>query len=100
MNLEKTQEETQIKFYNVMAGPTLLYSSELWVLNRKGLLPAPRMIYLGPVKGFTRLNCFRNDDIRQQLSAVPIIANICRIGEGGGNITNGWITNFQDRLWV
>ena len=91
MNLEKTQEETQIKFYNVMAGPTLLYSSELWVLNRKGLLPAPRMIYLGPVKDFTRLNCFRNEDIRRQLSAIPIIANICRIGEGGGREHYEWM---------
>jgi len=85
-----------------MAGPTLLYGSELWMLNRKGysLLPAPRMICLGSVKGFTRLNIFRNEDIRRQLSVIPIIANIGRIGEGGGNITNGWITNFQDRLWV
>jgi len=89
-NLEKTQEETQMKFYNVMAGPTLLYGSELWVLKRKGcsLLPAPRMIYLGSVKDFTWLNCFRNEDIRRQLSPIPIIANIC------GN-RRGWEKHYE-----
>jgi len=87
---------------NVMAGPTLLYGSDLWVLNGKGysLLPAPGMSYLGSVKGFTWLGCFCSEDIRRQLSVIPVTANIGRIGEGGGNITNGWITNSEDRLWV
>jgi hypothetical protein len=86
----------------VLAVRTLLHGSELWVLNRKGysLPPALGMIYLGSVKGFTRLDCFRNEDFRRELSVIPIIANIGRIGEVGGNIGNGWITNSEDSLWV
>jgi hypothetical protein len=33
-HLKKTQTETQMKFYEVAAGPTLLYGSETWVTTK------------------------------------------------------------------
>jgi hypothetical protein len=31
----KTRKDTQLKFYKVMATPTLFYGSETWILNAR-----------------------------------------------------------------
>jgi hypothetical protein len=57
--------------------PTLLYRSETWVLNQKdySILTAVQMVYLRSVKGCIQLDCFHNEDIRQEQNITPIIAN-------------------------
>jgi hypothetical protein len=78
----KTRKETEIKFCNLMAVPPLLCCSETWLLKQKDYssLTAAEMVYVRSVKGYTRLDCFRSEDIRQELNVTPIIANIdsCR----------------------
>jgi hypothetical protein len=94
--------EIKTRFCKVMAVPTLLYGSETWVLKQKDYssltlkqkdyssltlkqkdyswLTAAEMVYLRSFKGCTRLECFRNEDIRQDLNVAPLISNIgsCR----------------------
>jgi hypothetical protein len=64
----KTRKETQIKFYRVMAVPT--HGGEAWVLNQKddSSLTAAVMVYLRSVESCTRLDCFCNEGIKQELS--------------------------------
>ena len=51
----KIQLSTQIKFYNVMAVPVLMYGSENWSLNRsdKRKIEAAEMKFLRPMAGYT-----------------------------------------------
>ena len=60
-----------------MAVPALLYGSETSVMNQKDYssLTSAEMAYLLSVKCCTRLNCFHNEDMRQELNIIPIIAN-------------------------
>ena len=46
-----------MKFYKVVARPTLLYGSEKWVTKKGGMtrLEASAMRFLRSVKGYTRL---------------------------------------------
>ena len=50
-----TQLSTQIKFYNVMAVPILMYGSENWSLNRsdKRKIEAAEMRFLRVMAGYT-----------------------------------------------
>jgi hypothetical protein len=56
--LKKTGTGTQIKFYKVIARPTLLYASETWVTTTRDMnrLEAAEMRFLRSVKGYTRLD--------------------------------------------
>jgi hypothetical protein len=55
-----------------VAVPTLLYSSEIGVLNQEDYnsVTAAEM-----VKGCTRLDCFHNEDVRQELNVTRMITN-------------------------
>jgi len=46
--LKKTRTDTQIKFYKVVARPTLLYGSEAWVTTKRDMtrLEAAEMRFL------------------------------------------------------
>jgi hypothetical protein len=68
-HLKKTRTETQIKFYKVVARPSLLYGSETWVTTKRDMnrLEAAEMRFLRSVTGYTRLDKIRNEDIRQEL---------------------------------
>jgi hypothetical protein len=52
-HLKKTHTETQMKFYKVIARPTLLYGSETWVTTKWDMtrLEAAEMRFLRSVKG-------------------------------------------------
>ena len=52
----KTPTDTQIKFYKVVAGPTLLYGSETWITKTRDMtgLEAADMHFLRSVKGYTK----------------------------------------------
>jgi len=68
-NLKKTRTDTQIKFYKVVARPSLLYGSETWVTTKRDVtrLEAAEMRFLRSVKGYTRLDKIRSEVIRKEL---------------------------------
>jgi len=68
-HLKKTRTETQMKFYKVVARPSLLYGSETWVTTKRDLtrLEATEMRFLRSVTGYTRLDKIRSEDIKQKL---------------------------------
>ena len=57
-HLKKTRTDTQMKFYEVVARPTLLYGSETWVTTKRDMtrLEAAEMRFLRNVKVNTRLD--------------------------------------------
>lgn len=65
----KARKETQIKFYKVMAVPSLLFGSETWTMTAADSkkLQAAEMKFLRSVKGCTILDKIRNDKIREEL---------------------------------
>ena len=67
--LKKTRTDTQIKFYKVVARPTLPYGSETWVTMKRDMtrLEAAEMRFLRSVKGYSRLDKIRSEVIRKEL---------------------------------
>ena len=55
-----------MKFYEVVAKPSLLYGSETWVPTKRDMsrLEAAEMRFLRSVTGYTRLDKIRSEDIR------------------------------------
>jgi hypothetical protein len=68
-HLKKTHTDTQIKFYNAVVRPTLLYDSETWVTTKRDMtrLEAAEIHFLRSVKGYTRLDKIRSKVIRTEL---------------------------------
>jgi len=58
-----------MKFYKVVARPTLLYGSETWVTTKRDMtrLEAAETHFLRSVKGYTRLDKIRSEIIRKEL---------------------------------
>jgi len=58
-----------MKFYKVVARPSLLYGSETWVTTKRDMtrLEAAEMRFLRSVTGYRRLDKIRSEDIRQEL---------------------------------
>ena len=58
-----------MKFYKVVARPTLLYGSETWVTTTRDMtgLEAAEMRFLRSVKGYTRLDKIRSKVVRKEL---------------------------------
>ena len=65
----KTRPETQLKFYKMIAVPTLLYSSEIWTLSSKDFsrIQAAEIKFFRFVKGYTILDKVRNEDVHKEL---------------------------------
>ena len=68
-NLKETRTDTKMKFYKVVAKPTLLYGSETWVTTKwdRTRLEAAEMSFLRSVKGYARLDKIRSEVIRKKL---------------------------------
>jgi hypothetical protein len=68
-HLKKTHTNTQMKFYKVVARPSLLYDSETWVTTKRDMtrLEAAEMCFLRSVMGYTRLDKIRSEVIRKEL---------------------------------
>ena len=66
-HLKKTGTDTQMKFYTVVARPTVLYGSETWVTTKRDMtrLEAAEIRFLRSVKGYTRLDKMRSEVIRK-----------------------------------
>jgi hypothetical protein len=58
-----------MKFYKVVARPTLLYGSKTWVTTKRDMtgLEAAEMRFLTSVKGYTRLDKIGSEIIRKEL---------------------------------
>jgi len=54
-HLKKTRTDTQMKFYKVVARPSLLYGGETWVTTKRDMtgLEAAKMRFLRSVTGYT-----------------------------------------------
>jgi hypothetical protein len=63
-----------------MVVPTLLYGSECWTMRKRDTqtLQAAEMRFLRSVKGYTRLDKIRNEDIRKELGVFSINDRIRR----------------------
>jgi len=66
-----------MKFYKVVARRTLLYGSETWVTTKRDMtcLEAAEMRFLRSVKGYTRLDKIRSENIRKELE-IPGIQDV------------------------
>ena len=62
-HLKKNRIDTQMKFYKVVARPSLLYGSETWVTTKRDMirLEAAEMRFLRSVTGYTRLDKMRSE---------------------------------------
>ena len=58
-----------MKFYKVVARPSLFYGIKTWVTTQRDMtrLEAAEMCFLRSVTGHTRLDKIRSEDIRQEL---------------------------------
>ena len=58
-----------MKFYKVVARPSLLYGSKTWVITKRDMtrLEAAEMRFLRSVTGYTRLDKIRSEVIRKEL---------------------------------
>lgn len=74
----RVRKETILKFYNIMAIPTLLYGSECWTLTQqlKQRLEAAEMRFLRAVAGYRLIDQRRSEDIRRELQIEDIISKI------------------------
>ncbi|KAJ4431286.1 hypothetical protein ANN_19883 [Periplaneta americana] len=81
----KTLQSTQLKFYKVMAVPTLTYASDNWTLNRadRRKIETAEMKFLRSIAGVTILDRKRNEDIRKDL-------NIFNLTNRIESMRNGW----------
>jgi nitrate reductase alpha subunit len=73
-HLKKTRTDTQMKFYKVVARPTLLYGSETWVTAKRDMtrLEAAEMRFIRSVKGYTGLDKMRSEMITKELEIFGI----------------------------
>jgi hypothetical protein len=62
-HLKKTRTDTQMKFYKVVARPTLLYGGETWLTTKRDMT---RLEAADSVKGYTRLDKI-SEVIRKEL---------------------------------
>ena len=58
-----------MKFYKVVARPSLLYGSETWVTTKRDMtgLEAAELRFIRSVTGYTRLDKIRSEVIRKEL---------------------------------
>ena len=68
-HLKKTRTDIQMKFYKVVARPSLMYGSETWVTTKRDMtrLEVAEMRFLRSVTGYTRLDKIRSEVIRKEL---------------------------------
>lgn len=70
----KTRKDTKLKFYKIMAVPVLMFGSESWILQERdrSKIQSAEMKFLRRVKGCTKMDQIRNEDIREELNIYSI----------------------------
>ena len=91
--MKKTSTNTQIKFYKVIARPSLLNDSETWVTTKRDMtcVEAAEMRFLRSVKGYTRLDKIRSEVIRKELE-ISEYKTDSNINKNGSSILKEWTT--------
>jgi hypothetical protein len=76
--MKKTRKVTNLKFYKIIAVPVLLYGGETRTLRKRewNRIQAAEMKCLRTVKGCTRLDQVRNENIINDLGIFPLIEKI------------------------
>jgi hypothetical protein len=89
-HLKRTQGETQLKFYTVVAWLTLLYGSETWVTTKwdESRIEAAEMRFLRAIKGCSHLDRVQNEDIRNEI-------RITGIHEIRNKYKQNWVEHLQ-----
>ena len=66
---KELSKSTKLKVVNATMMPSLLYGCEVWSLTKQqqGKVQATQMSVLRRIQGVSRLDRWRNEDIRQQL---------------------------------
>jgi len=66
-----------MKLCKVVARPTLLYGSEMWVTTKRDMtcLEAAGMLFLRSVRRYTRLDIIRSEVIRKELE-IPGVQDV------------------------
>jgi hypothetical protein len=61
-----TRKDTRLKFYKTIAVPILMYGSEAWVHSKReeSKIQSSEMLFPRSVKGCSRIDRIKNDDIR------------------------------------
>ena len=67
--IQRTRQDTMMRFYKVLAVPLLTYGSENWALNRSGRrrIETAETRFLRRVSGHTLRDHIRNTTIREEL---------------------------------
>jgi hypothetical protein len=88
----KTRKEINKKIYKIMTFPVLLCDSQTWTPRKRdwNRIHAAEMKYLRTVKGCTRLDQIRNEDIRNELGISPLTEKKWNTGIKGKNICKEW----------
>jgi hypothetical protein len=68
----KVRKVTLLRFYKIMAIPTLMCGSECWTLTKrqKSRLEAVEMRFLRSLAGYRLIDHRRNEDIREELQII------------------------------
>ena len=82
-----------MKFYKVVARPSLLYDSGTWVTVTRDMtrLEATEMRFVRSVKGYTRLDKIRSEVIRKELE-ISGIQDVRSKHKTGSTILKEWTT--------
>jgi len=83
-----------MKFYKVVARPSLMYGSETWVTTKRDMtrLEAAEMRFLRSVTGYTRLDKIRSEVIRKELEISRIQDVRLKYKQTGSTISKQWTT--------
>jgi len=83
-----------MKFYKVVARPSLRYGSETWVTTHRDMtgLEAAEMRFLRSVTGYTRLDKIRSKDIREELEISGIQDERLKYNKSGSTNSKEWTT--------
>ena len=75
---KELSSEAKMTVYNAVVVPTLVYGCETWVLKDrdKTRLQAAEMNVLRSVVGVTRLECVRNETIKERLKQETVVAQV------------------------
>ena len=67
--LRENRTDTEMKFYKVVARPSLLYGSETWLTTKRDMtgLEAAEMRFLRSATGYTWLDKIRSEVVRKEL---------------------------------
>ena len=77
---KQLSRKTKMKVYNAIVVPTLVYGSEMWVLNKhqESAIQATEMRVLRRIAGKRRVDRARNVDIREELRQEGVLEKVRR----------------------